>query len=83
MNFKIPAWCNMRFYCLLSKRDTRRKRRQRVQNAFFVGDVKQSIYRFRGGAKELFDYAKKSLHLDVDALDTNYRSTGQIVHFCQ
>ena len=48
---------------------------------FFVGDVKQSIYRFRGGAKELFDYAKKSLHLDVDALDTNYRSTGQIVHF--
>lgn len=48
---------------------------------FFVGDVKQSIYRFRGGAKELFGYAKKSLHLDVNALDTNYRSTEQIVSF--
>ncbi len=51
------------------------------QTLFFVGDVKQSIYRFRGGAKELFDYAKKSLHLAVDALDTNYRSTGLIVEF--
>ncbi|WP_333805619.1 RecB-like helicase [Sulfurospirillum sp.] len=48
---------------------------------FFVGDVKQSIYRFRGGAKELFGYAKKSLHLDVNALDTNYRSTEQVVSF--
>lgn len=48
---------------------------------FFVGDVKQSIYRFRGGAKELFGYAKKSLQLDVNALDTNYRSTGVIVGF--
>jgi len=48
---------------------------------FFVGDVKQSIYRFRGGAKELFGYAKKSLHLDVNALDTNYRSTELIVNF--
>lgn len=48
---------------------------------FFVGDVKQSIYRFRGGAKELFGYAKKSLHLEVGALDTNYRSCEQIVTY--
>lgn len=48
---------------------------------FFVGDVKQSIYRFRGGAKELFGYAKKALHLDVDSLDTNYRSTYEVVQF--
>lgn len=48
---------------------------------FFVGDVKQSIYRFRGGAKELFGHAKKSLHLDVDSLDTNYRSTEHVVSF--
>ncbi len=48
---------------------------------FFVGDIKQSIYRFRGGAKELFGYAKESLHLEVDALDTNYRSTSRIVSF--
>ncbi|NCB55633.1 MAG: RecB-like helicase, partial [Epsilonproteobacteria bacterium] len=48
---------------------------------FFVGDVKQSIYRFRGGAKELFGYAKKSLHLDINALDTNYRSNELVVDF--
>ncbi|AFL69303.1 RecB-like helicase [Sulfurospirillum barnesii] len=48
---------------------------------FFVGDVKQSIYRFRGGAKELFDYAKETLHLDVNSLDTNYRSTYEVVQF--
>ena len=48
---------------------------------FFVGDVKQSIYRFRGGAKELFGYAKKSIHLEGDSLDTNYRSSHEVVHF--
>ena len=48
---------------------------------FFVGDVKQSIYRFRGGAKELFGYAKESLHLAVDSLDTNYRSSPEVVAF--
>lgn len=48
---------------------------------FFVGDVKQSIYRFRGGAKELFGYAQKALHLEVDSLDTNYRSTYEVVQF--
>jgi len=48
---------------------------------FFVGDVKQSIYRFRGGAKELFGYAKDHLHLATDALDTNYRSSAQVVSF--
>lgn len=48
---------------------------------FFVGDVKQSIYRFRGGAKELFGYAKEKLSLHVETLDTNYRSTKHIVEF--
>lgn len=48
---------------------------------FFVGDVKQSIYRFRGGAKELFGYAKRSLSLACEALDTNYRSTSRVVRF--
>ncbi|MDD3342588.1 MAG: RecB-like helicase, partial [Sulfurospirillaceae bacterium] len=54
---------------------------KRFKTLFFVGDVKQSIYRFRGGAKELFGYAKESLQLDVDSLDTNYRSCGRIVTF--
>jgi len=48
---------------------------------FFVGDVKQSIYRFRGGAKELFGYAKDRLYLATDALDTNYRSMPHVVSF--
>ena len=48
---------------------------------FFVGDVKQSIYRFRGGAKELFGHVKEKLSLHVETLDTNYRSTKNIVEF--
>ncbi len=50
---------------------------------FYVGDIKQSIYRFRGGQKELFDYVAKlfSPTLEVHYLDTNYRSSGGVVEF--
>ncbi len=51
---------------------------------FYVGDVKQSIYRFRGGQKELFDYVYnyyKSFGMKKDELDTNYRSKENIVEF--
>ncbi|PIF04856.1 MAG: recombinase RecB [Arcobacter sp.] len=50
---------------------------------FYVGDVKQSIYRFRGGTKELFDYVAAVFHpmLKVELLDTNYRSSKNVVHF--
>lgn len=48
---------------------------------FFVGDIKQSIYRFRGGAKELFGYVREKLSLHVNALDTNYRSLQNVVEF--
>jgi exodeoxyribonuclease V beta subunit len=50
---------------------------------FYVGDVKQSIYRFRGGQKELFDYVSEifSPMLEVDLLDTNYRSSQNVVEF--
>lgn len=49
---------------------------------FYVGDTKQSIYRFRGGKRELFDYVAKSNSLvEVEALHTNYRSTQNIVKF--
>ncbi|MEA3315274.1 MAG: UvrD-helicase domain-containing protein [Campylobacterota bacterium] len=50
---------------------------------FYVGDVKQSIYRFRGGTKELFDYVAEIFkpNLDVELLDTNYRSSKNIVNF--
>jgi len=48
---------------------------------FLVGDTKQSIYRFRGGSKELFSYAAKSLNLDLGVLGTNYRSSCSVVNF--
>ncbi len=48
---------------------------------FYVGDVKQSIYRFRGGRKELFDYVAKKFHIPVGYLATNYRSRARIVEF--
>lgn len=55
-----------------------------VQKTFFyVGDTKQSIYRFRGGKKELFDYVYTNYTplLELDSLSTNYRSAQNIVEF--
>ncbi|MEA2018700.1 MAG: RecB-like helicase [Campylobacterota bacterium] len=50
---------------------------------FYVGDIKQSIYRFRGGTKELFDHVTKVYDpmLKVELLDTNYRSSKNVVEF--
>lgn len=51
---------------------------------FYVGDVKQAIYRFRGGQRELFDYVAKRYvpnGLLTEVLDTNYRSDKNIVEF--
>ena len=49
---------------------------------FYVGDTKQSIYRFRGGKRELFDYVlKTNKQVDVEILNTNYRSCENIVSF--
>ncbi len=48
---------------------------------FYVGDIKQSIYRFRGGAKELFHYTKELYDVTLKALTTNYRSSEHIVLF--
>ncbi len=48
---------------------------------FYVGDTKQSIYRFRGGAKELFYHLAKRFHIELKALKTNYRSKKAIVDF--
>lgn len=49
---------------------------------FYVGDTKQSIYRFRGGKRELFDYVlRTNSNVEVEILNTNYRSCEAIVNF--
>lgn len=48
---------------------------------FYVGDTKQSIYRFRGGKRELFDYVATHYPVVVEPLETNYRSRKTIVEF--
>ena len=48
---------------------------------FFVGDVKQSIYRFRGGMSALFDAVSKDNDVEVQPLVTNYRSQKSVVEF--
>ncbi len=48
---------------------------------FFVGDVKQSIYRFRGGVSALFESVKEQNNTHVEKLLTNYRSQKEVVEF--
>jgi len=48
---------------------------------FFVGDVKQSIYRFRGGVSALFGEVANENSTDVQQLLTNYRSQKEVIEF--
>lgn len=49
---------------------------------FYVGDIKQSIYRFRGGKKELFRKLQDDFkQIESSSLDTNYRSFSALVKF--
>lgn len=53
------------------------------KSLFYVGDPKQAIYRWRGGASELFNvlidrYPKK---IRREELATNYRSKAEIIDF--
>ncbi|MBM0637462.1 RecB-like helicase [Campylobacter sp. VicNov18] len=49
---------------------------------FYVGDKKQSIYRFRQGKKELFDLLKREFsQIQSGSLNTNYRSKDLLVAF--
>lgn len=48
---------------------------------FFVGDVKQSIYRFRGGVSALFDVVANQNNTHVEKLLVNYRSQKEVVSF--
>ena len=54
----------------------------KFKSFFYVGDTKQSIYRFRGGKRELFDHVASNNDLiEIEALHTNYRSTKEVVQF--
>ncbi|MCH9739982.1 MAG: RecB-like helicase, partial [Epsilonproteobacteria bacterium] len=46
---------------------------------FYVGDTKQSLYRFRGGVEELFDAVAQRYDIEIAQMDTNYRSSQQVV----
>ena len=48
---------------------------------FFVGDVKQSIYRFRGGVSALFGEVVAQNATSVEKLLTNYRSQKEVIEF--
>jgi len=48
---------------------------------FFVGDVKQSIYRFRGGVSALFGEVVAQNSTEVEKLVTNYRSQKEVIEF--
>ena len=48
---------------------------------FFVGDVKQSIYRFRGGVSALFASVAQECNTHVEPLLTNYRSQKEVIEF--
>ncbi len=46
---------------------------------FYVGDTKQSLYRFRGGVEELFNSVAKHYGITIENMDTNYRSSKSVV----
>lgn len=46
---------------------------------FYVGDTKQSLYRFRGGVEELFEKVAEHYDVKIEPMDTNYRSSRNVV----
>ncbi len=46
---------------------------------FYVGDTKQSLYRFRGGVEELFNKVAEHYGVNIEQMDTNYRSSKNVV----
>ena len=46
---------------------------------FYVGDTKQSLYRFRGGVEELFDKVALEFGVTIEQMDTNYRSSKAVI----
>jgi len=48
---------------------------------FYVGDVKQSIYRWRGGQPWLFDQVRGELRLEEGRLPHSYRHNARVLEF--
>jgi exodeoxyribonuclease V beta subunit len=46
---------------------------------FYVGDTKQSLYRFRGGVEELFNSVALHYGIEISNMSTNYRSSKAVV----
>lgn len=54
---------------------------QDFKSFFYVGDIKQSIYRFRGGNSALFGIVKNKYNMETETLNVNYRSSTSVVEF--
>jgi exodeoxyribonuclease V beta subunit len=52
-----------------------------IKSFFYVGDIKQSIYRFRGGNAKLFNHVLNTHEISKEILETNYRSSASVVTF--
>ncbi len=50
-----------------------------MRSFFYVGDPKQSIYRFRGGVEELFAKVAEFYPVEVEPMRVNYRSSRAVV----
>ena len=50
-----------------------------LRSFFYVGDTKQSLYRFRGGVEELFDKIANHYGIKIAQMDPNYRSSRHVV----
>ncbi len=76
--FQDTSWVQWdNFYPLLKESE------DNGQENFIVGDVKQSIYRFRDSDWQLLasEVGNKFQNSEATSLDTNYRSLSQIVNF--
>jgi exodeoxyribonuclease V beta subunit len=55
------------------------KGQSELRSFFYVGDTKQSLYRFRGGVEELFDRVAILYGITIQPMDTNYRSSRHVI----
>ena len=82
----LKKWKDKFSYCLIDEfQDINLKQYEMVKllfedkGVFAVGDEDQSIYAFRGSSSDICLKFKKEFNADVMKLETNYRSTKNIV----